>query len=382
MQSIEGGVVGRLARFKAMLETDPTNQGLARQCIDLALQAHDYEFVLERTGMTLALTPSDTRAQFDRASALIGKREFEPAAQLLGAMLERDPEVVAARFNLGLCLVCLKRYEAARPHLDAVYRAGERPDGLLRLLVSTHHHLGLIEDAVSIADENPKPAADDPATAGIYALLYLDADLPEQAARWAAHALERNADCVDALLTQATLHTAQMQAADARSQYERVLQLAPSNGRAWIGLGALALLQNDFAAAKAQLARGIEHMPRHVGSWHVLAWTNLLTGELDEAERGFRKALDLDRNFAETHGALASIAALRGDRASAQRSIEVALRLDQQCLAAQFARSLLVGSAGGDPAAARKIVHRTITRLSQRDGGVVGRMLGRSIAEK
>jgi Tfp pilus assembly protein PilF len=148
------------------------------------------------------------------------------------------------------------------------------------------------------------------------------------------------------------------------------LQLAPANARAYIGLGTLALLENDLQQAKAHLLRGVELMPGHVGSWHVLAWTHLMSGEIDLAELRFRHALELERNFAETHGALAAIAALRGDRAASERGIEVALRLDPQSLAARFAQSVLVGQAG-DPAAARKIIKRTVARLSPQDGSML-----------
>src|SRR5262245_35043401 len=189
-------VADKLRRFKAMLLVDPTNLRLARDCIDLALQAGDYQFVLDHTGATLAVLPTDAPAQFDRATAFIGLRQYDAAAALLGPLIERDPQLAAARFNLAFCYFCSANYQAARPHLDVLYAAGERTPGLLRLLISTHHHLGLLEEACKIADENPEAATQDPATAAAYALLYLDADLPEQAERWAAHALAQQPDCV------------------------------------------------------------------------------------------------------------------------------------------------------------------------------------------
>lgn len=374
VRSSSGAAADKLRRFKAMLQIDPTNQRLARECIALALQAGDYEFVLERTGAA----PADAQAQFDRAMALIGLREFNAAADLLASFLEREPQLAAARFNLAFCHFCLASYQAARPHLDSLYAAGERPPGLFRLLISTYHHLGSIEEACQIADANAEAAVSDPATAAAYALLYLDADLPEQAQRWSTHVLARQPDNIEALVVQATLNAAGSNTVTAQAQYERVLTLSPSNGRAWIGLGTLALLQNDFATAKAQLARGVESMPGHVGSRHVLAWTNLFAGDIDEAERGFRYALEQDRNFSETHGALAAIAVMRGDRSAAERGIEVALRLDPECLAAQFARSLLIGQAG-HPAAARMIIRKTLAALAKRDGIVMARLIERTI---
>ena len=97
------------------------------------------------------------------------------------------------------------------------------------------------------------------------------------------------------------------------------MELAPEIGRAWVGLGTLALLERDLPRAQTLLARGAEFMPGHVGSWHVLAWAYLLGGDLEKAAQILEKSVQMDRNFAEAHGGLAAVAALRGDRTAAER---------------------------------------------------------------
>jgi len=344
------------------------------------MQAGEYGFALERLDTLLAGSPGDLQIRFDRATAQIGTRDYAAAIDSLREILSAEPSLTAARINLGLCHYCRAEYAEARTELDAAYGAGDRSTDLLRLLVSAYHHLGLMKEAVALADANAnananaKTGTTDAGLAGVYALLYLDANQPSKAARWSGKALAANPDSIDGLTVQATLSAARMLTATAQEQYERVLQLAPDNGRAWVGLGTLALLRRDLVQAKTSLARGVELMPQHVGSWQVLAWTQLMSGEVDAAESTFQRALELNRNFAETHGGLASIAALRGDTAAAERGIEVALRLDPRCLSAQFARSVLI-SRSGDPAAGAQLIKQTLIKLSPGDGSLLSRVI-------
>ena len=371
METIE-----RFERLRSLHRLDPANDRLARDCIDAALQAGAYDFVLERSVQALAATPADLQALFDNASALIGLRDYRGAIGSLRSLLERQPQVHAARINLGLCHYALGEFAEAREPLDAVYLAGDRSAGLLRLIVSTYHHLGLIDEALAVCEANPAPSGADAALAGVYALVYMDAEMPQPAGEWAARALAANPRSVDGLIVDGTLNILKFDLPRAREQFDLALEIAPATARAFIGLGTLALLENDLARARTQLARGVELMPTHVGSWHVLAWAHLMARDLDAAEAAMLHALELDRNFAETHGGLASIAALRGNRAEAQRLIEVALRLDAKCLSAQFARSVLLGLSGR-AADAKRLVLSTASGLAAEDGSVLSRVIER-----
>ena len=372
--AMAGELAQKLSQLKEFSRADPDNQRLARECIDLALQTGDYAFALDRLDRVLAGSPQDLQARFDRATALIGQRQYAVAVAALNGILQDKPELTAARINLGLCHYCLARYAEARVALDAAYSAGDRSAQLLRLLVSSYHHLGLLDQALELADANSQQAMTDPALAGVYALAYLDAGQTSKAARWMTKALAGNPDSVDGLTVQATLNAARMLTAHAKEQFERVLQLAPNNGRAWVGLGTLALLQRDLPLAKSHLERGVELMPGHVGSWHVLAWTHLISGDLGAAQKLFEHSLALNRNFAETHGGLASVAALRGDTAAAERAIKLALGLDPACLSAQFARSILIARAG-DTAGASRLIKEKVSTLSPGDGSLLSRTI-------
>ncbi len=366
---------GRLARLKQMLAIDPTNERLKAQCVETAVSAGDFEYILGLSDALLADRPGDPHALFDKATALIGRRDYQAAIAVLTSLIDVRPEY-AVHFNLGLCQYCIGHYQDARPHLEHCYEAEADASraSLVRLLMSTYHHLGLLENAVKVAQENAGLGNSDATLAGVYALLFLDAGDATLAARWAAATLRMNPKSVDGRVTQATLLTGRMQVDQSQAMFNSVLADAPNTARAWIGLGTLSLLEQQLPRAEQQLKRGLELMPGHVGSWHVLGWTQLVSGDLTGAENTFQHALELDRNFAETHGALGSLAAMRGDRALAQQFIEVALRLDRGSLSAKFAQAILMGKAG-DPETARKIILDTTSGLAAKDGSALSKLL-------
>lgn len=353
----------RLPQLERLLELDPNTPALFRECAQLALETRAYDTLSRICDARLRAHPRDPLAMWTQGQALIAQRQYGRAAEVLEKVTGEPALAAAARQDLGLCYFCLGEYARARAPLQALYEAGGRSSGLLRLLVGTYHHLGLTAEAAAVADANAEPARADAALAGAYALLYLDLSRAADAARWTRVALALDGRCLDALTVDATMSLARGDRNRARQVFESALAVAPQTGRAWVGLGSIALLERDFPRALEQLNRGVELMSGHVGSWHVLAWAYLLAGELANAERAFEHALALNRNFAETHGGLAAVAALRGDEAAARRSLETALRLDPVCLSAQFARSVLSGQAGNADQA-RALVLAAFSRLT------------------
>jgi tetratricopeptide (TPR) repeat protein len=371
-------MTSRVARLELLVQADPGNARIRRDLAEALAGARAYDRLLVLADRELAETPEDAAALFDRATALIGLRRFEAAIEALLPLAAAHSGDSVIRFNLALAYYASGRYADARPLLEANHCEGGRSADQLRLLLSTYHHLGLIDEGVAIADETT--GAENLALrshgplAGVLALLYLDAAKPVQSARWARAALAANPQSIDGLVVEGTLRAARFDVALARERFSQVLSLAPDNGRAWIGLGTLALLAQDFASAKEQLRRGLSAIPAHVGSWHALAWAEMLSGNLAESHRLLLHALELDRNFAETHGGLAAIAALQGRTEEAERSITVAEKLNPDCLSAKFARSVLLRRSG-DPEASRRAILDTLATLSPKDGGEVAKII-------
>lgn len=366
---------GGLQSLLSMLKTDPANSALRSHCVKTALALNEFELAQQLVDSRLREAPADPHALFDSATILIARKQYADAVPQLGALLANGHRHAAILMNLGLCHYILKDFQAARPPLSEAYERGERSPGLLRLLVSTLHHLGMLDEAVALADAHADMAKQDGPLAGVYALAYLDDEQAAPAARWAHTALEHNPRSVDGLVVQATLRIAQMRTAEAKREFEQALELAPEAGRAWLGLGTLALLEKDLEGAKRLLGKAIEYMGSHVGTLHMLAWTHVAAGDLASAEQIFQQALALNRNFAETHGGLAAVAAFRGDRETAQRAISVAVRLDPECLSAKLAQAVLIGGAG-DRTLAQRMIAETAGALASKDASALSRLLG------
>jgi Tfp pilus assembly protein PilF len=364
----------RLGRLQQMLRTDPANVVLRRQCVDLATQAGQFDVVVGLADAVLDTQPTNAAALFDKATGLIGQRAYREALDVLQRSELAGSGDGAVLSNMGLCCFCLGDFAQARRHLQECYARGERSPGLLRLLVSSCHHVGDLDEALRIASENEPAAAGDAGLAGVLALAYLDANDAAHAAKWAKTALRLDPQSVDGRVTEATLLTARLQTDRARQLLEGVIEDAPSTGRAWIGLGTLTLLDQRIDLAQQQLRRGLELMPQHVGSWHLLGWTQLVAGDLAAAEATFQHALQMDRNFAETHGALATIAALRGEEKRARMLIDIASRLDAESMAARYAQAVLNGRTG-QPGHAQGIVLELVEGLAAKDGSALSKLL-------
>jgi tetratricopeptide (TPR) repeat protein len=330
--------------LRRFFEADPGNARLRRDCVDAAVAAGEFGFVRDLADKRLASAPADPEAQFDRATALIGLQDFAAAMEALRPL---EASIPGVRFNAGLCLFMLGKYEEARPYFQAGYDAGERSPGLLRFLIVTLHWLGEIDTAIEIINANAGVMASDARLAGSASMLFSDKEDSANAQHWARIALAMDPDNVDALVSDGMVRATSLDAMGAKANFERALARAPDNGRAWLGLGSLTMLSRDFDKAGEQLQNAVKEMPGHLGSWHALAWSHLFANRLDEAERTWQQALDLNHNFSESHAGIAVIAALRGDRNAAERGIEVAERLDRACNTSQFARFLLESSEKG-----------------------------------
>ena len=366
--------ITRLERLAPLLRSEPDNLPLHRECVELAMRGGEFPRALEIIDARLARHPAEAESMFARANALIGMRRFEEAVSILKVLEEQGVAPAAVMQNLATCYYALGQYEGARTYGERLIAAGERSGDVLQLTIAALHHLDEMDAAVELADSSLESAATHARLAGSCALVYLDVSDAQKASQFAALALAQNPDSVDALIVQATISMGELQNERAHQQFSRVLQLAPNNGRAWLGMGLLTMLAQDFAQAREMFARATQLMPRHLGSWHSLAWASLAAGDTREAEKCFAHALELDRNFAESHGAMAAMLAIRGEREAAEREIEIAERLDRSGLSSQFARAMLVGSAQG-PEAAGKFVREAIHAVAPRFGSKPEAML-------
>lgn len=340
----------RLDRLIPLLRAEPDNLALHRECVDLAMRGGDFPRALELVDARLTRHPEDPESLFARSNALIGMKHFEQAIEVLRELDARGVAPQAVLQNLMTCHYALQQYATVRVCGERLIASGEASPDVLQLFISSLHFLGEIDEAVKLANQYADVAATHARLAGSCALVYLDVNDMANAAMHAARALQLNPDSIDGLLVDASLAAVELRNEQAFQQYSRVLDLAPRTGRAWLGLGLLATLAQDFTRARELLARATEFLPTHIGSWHARAWAHLFSGDMEGAEGHFRHALELDRNFAESHGAIAAILAMKGDRAGAEHEIELAERLDRNSMTSQYARAILLAQASGPEA--------------------------------
>jgi tetratricopeptide (TPR) repeat protein len=357
-----------------LLKAEPDNLPLHRECIALAMQGGEYSRALELVDARLTRHPSEAESLFARSNALIGLKQFGDALAILNLLEQQGVAQLAVLQNLAVCHYVLEQFENSRAYAERLIAAGEKSAGTLQLAISSLHHLGEVDAAAKLADENTAIAESNGLLAGACAMLYQDLEQPLKATKFAAIALVQNPDSTDGLTVQATYAAAALETEQALRQFSRVAQLAPRSGRAWLGLGMLALLAQDFSAAKELLSRATDLLPTHLGSWHARGWAHLLGGDNDGAEKHFAHALELDRNFGESHGAMAAMHAIKGDREAADREIEIAERLERSGLSAQFARALLTGQVSG-PDAGREHILATVRGMATKIGGRAGSVL-------
>jgi tetratricopeptide (TPR) repeat protein len=363
-----------------MLRGEPDNLPLHRECVELAMRNGEFPRALEFIDARLVRHPAEPESLFARSNALMGLGRFEDAIAILKHLEEQGVAPAAVMQNLANCHFALQQFASARTYGERLIAAGEKSGDVLQLTISSLHHLGEMDAAVKLADEHAEVAATHGRFAGSCAMVYLDTNETPKAAKCAAVALAQNPDSIDGLLVQATLGASDLDTEQAFRQYSRVIELAPRAGRAWLGLGMLATLAQDFRRAAELLTRATELMPQHVGSWHALAWACLFGGDTAAAEKHFAHALELDRTFAESHGAMAAMLALKGDQAAAEREIEIAERLDRKNMSSQFARAVLLGR--GSPEAGREFIRDSVRLLSRQLSGRPREVLGQLLSRK
>ena len=354
----------RLEKLVPLLNVDPDNLPLHRECVELAMQGGEYARALDLVDARLTRHPAEAESLFARGNALIALKRYDDALAIFRALEDQGVTHPAVLQNIATCCYVMGQYESARGYAARVLAAGEASPGTLMIAISSLHHLGEMDEAVRLADEHAAAAERDGLLAGACAMVYVDVNQPQKAARCAALALRANPDSIDGLVARGTLAAAELDTELAMRDFSRVLELAPNNGRSWLGLGMLATLSQDFTRARELLGRATELMPGHIGSWHALAWAHLFGGDASGAERHFTHALELDRNFGESHGAFAAMLAMRGEREAAEREIEIAERLDRSGASARFARAMLLGNVQG-PEASRQFLRDAVRQLSR-----------------
>lgn len=307
--------------------------------------------------------PRSLDARLTLARALMSKRDYAKAQEVLTAVAAVAPNVAAIHAQMGTLLTLKKDSAGARAsftralELDPVqieaaggltaldFAAGQRPAALARLdamvaraprnapvlvtAASAHASAGGLDRAESLLTT----AIDvDPASMAAYSLLgriYLSQKRLDAARAQFEKVAARQERPVGALTLIGTIHMLQNRTPDAQQTFERVMQLdskaaVAANNLAWIYLengGSL-----DVALHLAEVAKA--GMPNAAEVNDTIGWAYYKKGALSEAITAFRRSLEIDPKSTSTLYHLALAYDKSGDHAEARRVMTLYLQVD------------------------------------------------------
>jgi tetratricopeptide (TPR) repeat protein len=372
----------RLARLLGYQAQDPQNFSLL---VDIAaLQLSLGETARARQSAQQAIALAGDKPQGHALLGLVAAREghYQPTVDALDTAIALGDDTPAVLYHHAYALAMLGRYVDAKQSAAAAAQFAREYPFAPALYVRVLHHLGDVESAIAYAETLRSDGISAPRINGMLSTLYMDAESFDKARAAAAEALGEDDNDIDAHTTLGLLALGDLNAEQAQSEFDRVLQANADNGRALLGSGLGRLLAGDIDAAIVALEQTTQatNMRGHLGTWQTLAWCYILQKNIDAAERTLQYALELDRNFAETHGGLAVVALMRGNIDSATQAIKRASGLDRDNFSGRFAQTLLQ-QISGNAAEARQLMDVLLTQAKTPDGKSVKVVIAEMMAK-
>lgn len=356
----------KLHTYETFVERDPDNALLRIELGDLYMQAGRCEDALSSYDACPPASEYSPKARARCASALLALGRPAEAERTLRELVDEvgpDPVLV---HNLGVALAKQQQWAAACAQFAAAAAAGFRhPSNQVQWIHSLQQQ-GDLEAALEVgtrwARESPGPQSQ-----GVLAVLHLDLDSFDEAARLAQAVLAVAPDDPNAGVVVATAHLLEADAASARRLLEPVVARDPANARAWMALGLALLIAGEPANAVTALRRCTAILSANPGAAVALAWANLVAEGPQAAERDFLRAVEVNRSFGESHGGLAVVQALQGRLDEARHSIRLAERLSPDAAyGAQYAQAIIAATEGRQEQSVRMI--QDILRTTIKEG--------------
>ena len=122
-------------------------------------------------------------------------------------------------------------------------------------------------------------------------------------------------------------YTALKRGDEARTEYERAIELDPKMPEAYLNLGILLLDKQEYAAAVVPLRKAVELLPGQSRPRSLLALAQERSGDPEGAARSFEGVLHLDPNDPAANGYLAELDLRRNKPAEAEMRFRHALEI-------------------------------------------------------
>jgi tetratricopeptide (TPR) repeat protein len=357
---------GRLAQadqiIDATLRTEPTHPTVLLMKARMLAERRRFDEALQRVNAALAVEPKSVEAQYLLGTILTARNEPAEAIAAFNQVLKLRPTLVDALVRLStLHLARSDPDTAARFAVQAVTNAptnGAARIALVRALLSRGNVveaerelkplfeantgspvvltqwgrlLALKHDAAGARRSLREAIRLDPASLEPLAELVsveLAAGRPADAMPLVEARLAKAPDEAPALLLAARIYAVQGQSASQEMTLKRVIEVDPSNIRAFGALGQFYYAAGRIPEARRHFEELARQKSNSVGAFTMLAMIQELDGKPADAEKTYEHALALDGNAAVAANNLAWLQVRRGG------NLDVALQLAKTAKAA------------------------------------------------
>ena len=357
---------GRLARAEAIVDAtlrkEPTHPSVLLMKARLLAERHQYDEAFKRVSAALAVEPKSAEAKYLLGTIYTARNQPDEAIAAFNDVLKLRPNLVDALIRLSaLHLARSDPDNAARFAVQAVTDAPTNANArlaLVRALLARGNSVEAERELQPVVESNPHApvvltqwgrllaAKHDVVGARNYlteairldgtafeplnelVALEIGAGRAAEAMPLVSDRLARSPNDASVLMLAAHLYSLTGDSARVEATLKRVVELDPSNLRAFGALGQFYYAAGRLADAQKQFEELARQNPNSVGALTMLAMVQELDRNPDAAEKTYERALAIDANAAVAANNLACLELKR------RENLDVALAHAQAAKAA------------------------------------------------
>lgn len=257
-----------------------------------ALDAGNSELAIQLYQELLQKAPDSIEARTNLGVALAQEGRYCEAVTQYRDALKRSPENQIARLNLALALYKQAQFDKAREQLETLYKLNPGHQQAFYLLVDCDLRLGKFKDAIALLEPAYKLHPENPALQYALGTALLQDGQTQQGAAVIDNILKNGDSTVAAMLMGASQYNARDYKTAARS-LRKALDGNPSLPGAWTLYGRALLGGGDNAGAKAAFERALTADPNDFDACLHLGGLLRHDGDIQAAAPYIRRAVML-----------------------------------------------------------------------------------------
>ena len=269
-----GDIQGAKKMFDLALTKDSEETENILYAITSVLQnLNYYEYLIPYLVRLIELEPGFTAHTYDLAYAYEKIQDYEKSIEYYRLYLEDEPFSDSAWYNLGVIYNKLDQSENALEAYEYALAINNQNTFALFNKGNILCNLDRFGEAIPVYHEYLEDEPD-----SFEAMTYL-------------------AECYDKTGNQLL----------ARKYYNDAIELAPEFADPWLGLGVIAVSENDYTKALGYLRKAVKLDTENPEIWHLLGQVSNINNDKKVALRCFREALKLDPFYDEVWADLGKI---------------------------------------------------------------------------